>query len=277
MSAASKARLIAELRAQIAGLEAVHPSIDGDPKAARAVTLGAVRLDAALPDGGLKSGALHEVRAADYRGMGAGLGFAAALVTRCAEARPDAPVLWCEGGHTPFDVGHLYGPGLAAFGFAPERLIVVSPARAVDLLWTMEEALRLGAFAAVVGEIDGRVAQLDLTATRRLQLAAEESGTPAFLLTGHVAASASAAVTRWCVASAPSQMDEAEAAGFSALVGRPRWQVRLERCRGALTGALEAAWCVEWDARQRIFCDVPPAREAGDRDAGTVAPFMQAV
>lgn len=272
MSAASKARLIAGLRAQIAGLEAVHPSIDDETGTSRVVTLGAARLDAMLPGGGLKCGALHEVRAADYRDMGAGLGFAAALVTRCAEAMPDAPVLWCEGGHTPFDVGHLYGPGLAAFGFAPERLIVVSPARAVDLLWTMEEALRLGAFAAVVGEIDGRVAQLDLTATRRLQLAAEESGTPAFLLTGHVAASASAAVTRWCVTSAPSQAEGESLAGFSALVGRPRWQVRLERCRGALTGALETAWGVEWDARKCVFDDVLPMHEA----LGS-APLMQAV
>ena len=36
----------------------------------------------------------------------------------------------------------LYGPGLDAFGLAPERLLTVAAARRRDLLWAMEEALR---------------------------------------------------------------------------------------------------------------------------------------
>lgn len=272
MSAASKAGVIAELRARIAGFEAAPPRLDSHDARPGAVTFGAPAIDAALPGGGLKRGALHEVVAVEYRDMGAALGFAAALAARCAEAAPDAPVLWCEGGHAPFDAGALYGPGLAQFGLDPARLIIVLPPKEVDLLWTMEEALRLGAFAAVVGEIDGRAARLDLTATRRLQLAAEERGTPAFLLTGHESAGASAAVTRWRVGPAPSS-PVVEIEGLPGLIGRPRWHVRLERCRGArfavndMGETLDGEWLVEWDARTRTL------RDASDADAAsTISP-----
>ncbi|HEX7777383.1 MAG TPA: inducible mutagenesis protein A, partial [Parvibaculum sp.] len=161
---ASKAGLIAELRAHIAGVEASAARMATHGLKSGAVSLGAAEIDAALPGGGLRRDALHEVMAADYRDMGAAMGFLAALAARFAGASRQAPVLWCEGGHAPFDVGALYGPALAAFGLDPARLIVVSPAREVELLWTMEEALRLGAFAAVVGEIDGYASALDLTA-----------------------------------------------------------------------------------------------------------------
>ncbi|HEY4345884.1 MAG TPA: hypothetical protein VGN05_16150 [Parvibaculum sp.] len=262
MPEASKARVIAELRARLAGFEAVGARMDVPDRRSLAVPFGAPQIDGVLPGGGLKRAALHEVVAVDYRDMGAALGFAAALAARCADAAPDAPVLWCEGGHAPFDVGALYGPGLAEFGLDPARLIIVSPPKEVDLLWTMEEALRLGALAAVVGEIDGRAARLDLTATRRLQLAAEENNTPAFLLTGHGSAGASAAVTRWRVRPAPSS-PVVEIAGLADLIGRPRWHVRLERCRGAQGGTLDGEWTLEWDARTRRLRDATDADVAG--------------
>jgi protein ImuA len=266
MPEASKAEVIAELRARIADFETAGPRMDVPGEGSRAVTFGASSIDGVLPGGGLRHDALHEIAAVDYRDMGAALGFAAALAARCAEAAPDAPVLWCEGGHTPFDVGALYGPGLMAFGLDPARLIIVSPPRDIDLLWTMEEALRLGALAAVVGEIDGRAARLDLTSTRRLQLAAEEHTTPAFLLTGHESAGATAAVTRWRVGSAPSS-PTVEIAGLAGLIGRPRWHVRLERCRGArlaadMGGARDGEWIVEWDARTKMLHDASDADAA---------------
>jgi protein ImuA len=249
---ASKAGLIAELRARIAGVEASAVRMGAHGPSFGAVSLGAAELDAVLPGGGLRRDALHEVMAADYRDMGAAMGFLAALAARFADGSPQAPVLWCEGGHAPFDVGALYGPGLAPFGLDPARLIVVSPAREVELLWTMEEALRLGALAAVVGEIDGYASALDLTATRRLQLAAEEGGTPVLILTGHHSMGASAAATRWRIAAAPSR-PEREGQGTE-LIGRPRWQVTLDRCRGAEAGG---EWIVEWDARRRALDAVP--------------------
>ncbi len=272
-SETAKAGLIAELRSRIATLETGAMPIGPNASRPAVVSFGAASLDDALPGSGLACGALHEVRADDYRDMGASLGFAVALAARCAEAFSDAPVLWCEGARAPFDVGRFYGPGLAAFGLDPARLILVSPASPVDCLWTMEEALRLGAFAAVIGEIDGRLNALSLTATRRLQLMAEENGRPAFLLTGHGKASGtSAAVTRWVVKAAPSGPTVEDAA----LVGRPRWHTRLEKCRGTSAAAMSdlaaRAQCLEWDPRTRLFGDV------ADRRAAAIAPdFRQAV
>ena len=255
MSNAGKAEKIAALRRQIAGLSAVSDCAEKAETGPQVIGFGAPDMAAMLPGGGLSCGALHEVRASDYRDMSASIGFAAALAAGCARTFPDAPILWCESAQAPFDVGRLYGPGLAAFGLDPARLILVSPACVVDLLWTMEETLRSGAFAAVIGEIDGRAAALTLTATRRLHLAAEAGGRPALLLTGHASNGTSAAATRWRIASKPNATSTDEAR-----VGRLCWGVRLERCRTSQSDTLSAPvdrdWRVEWDAQQHMLCDV---------------------
>jgi len=256
MSRIRNAGLVAELRARIASCE-TPPS----RKEVRTVSLGANVLDEALPLGGLRRDALHEVAASDYSNMGAAMGFTTALVARFAEVSPLAPVLWCEGSHAPFDFGGLYGPGLASFGLDPARLVIVTPSRDVELLWTLEEALRLGAFAAVVGEIDAGARAFNLTATRRLQLAAEEGGAPALLLTGHQSVGASAAVTRWRVAAAPSPVDLPLRDRQMQFPGRPCWHVTLERCRGAERGA---SWSMEWD-RARLEFAAPRLKPAERR------------
>lgn len=255
------AGLIAELRAHIASFETAKRECS-----ARMISLGAVSIEDALPMGGLRRDALHEVAAATYGDMAAAMGFATALITRFAEASPMAPILWCEGSHAPFDVGGLYGPGLAAFGLDPARLIIVTPPRDVELLWTLEEALRLGAFAMVVGEIDAGSRAFDLTATRRLQLAAEDGGASALLLTGHQSGGSSAAATRWRIAAAPGSPGLRLEGHSMELVGRPRWKATLERCRGAEGGG---TWLVEWDVAQRKFSTLDrDPREAARRKEG---------
>ena len=72
----------------------------------------------------------------------------------------------------------LYGPALLQFGIDPMRLILVRTRRDSDALWAMEEGLRCSQIAAVVGELG----DISLTASRRLQLAAEETGVTAMLL-----------------------------------------------------------------------------------------------
>ncbi|NIJ41104.1 protein ImuA [Parvibaculum indicum] len=255
----SKAAIIADLKARIAACEA--PCAHGAEAAAPGpISLGHAALDAALPGGGLKRGGLHEVSAAEYRDMGAATGFLAALAVRCQQAAGNgmsggAPLLWCQLASPPFDTGPLYAPGLAGFGLDPARLILASPAKPVELLWVLEEALRAGALSGVVGEIDGRSATFDLTATRRLQLAAEETGTPVLLFTGHRRegeGGASAAVTRWTVGPAPGHVDPAEdffRRDFPGLVGSPCWHVRL----GKVRGGAPAAWHLRWKAAEGAF------------------------
>ena len=88
--------------------------------------------------------------------------------------------------------------GLAAFGLGPERLILVRAREGREVLWAMEEALGSGRAALVVGE----VRRLDWTASRRLQLAAENGATPALLVNGGDHEAAPGALTCWRVGAA---------------------------------------------------------------------------
>ena len=178
--------------------------------------------DASLIGTGLARGALHEVCAAS---PGSGVAFAAILLARCG-----GQVLWIT---TEQESNLVWPPGLLAFGLAPESLILARAARWPEALWAMEEALRcpaLGAAVLMVGSGQG----LDLTATRRLHLAAESGGVFGLLLRpeGAVSQGASAARTRWHIA--PLAGDTA-----------PRWRLTLLRQRG---GAPAGPWNVIFEA-----------------------------
>lgn len=175
-------------------------------------------VDASLPAGGSIGAGLHEVLGEDA----ARFGFIAALLSRRA-----GPILWCRiGGALP------HGPGIALFGLTPERLILLQAARPMDALWAMEEGLRCQRLAAVLGE---GVMPTPL-ACRRLQLAAEAGGMPAFvLLPPSARPPPSVALTRWRVAAMPGCPGDE--------VGRPRWKIALLRCRGGRMGE----WVLEWD------------------------------
>ena len=200
--------LLRTLRAHIRRLEGHAPQDDDAPNV---IALGAADIDGALPWGGLPRAALHEVLGND--GAAAG-GFCVALATRLAG---DAgSVLWCRRGHD------LHGPGLALFGLDPGRLIVARGHSGRDVLWAMEEGLRSGALAVVLGE----TRELAPTARRRLQLAAETGGVTGLLLRpGDGKMPPGAALTRWRIAAAPGTADG------------PRWRVELERCRGGMPAA----------------------------------------
>ena len=124
--------------------------------ALRALPLGPAALDDRLPGGGLSLSGLHEIAGerAEWDD-GAAAGFLAALLAKLAAARP-GPILWVA---SRLD---LYGLGLARFGLAPGRLILARAGGDAEALWAVEEGLRSGALAAVVGE----VAALERTAGR---------------------------------------------------------------------------------------------------------------
>ena len=223
--------VLAALKTRLRGLETAGGRGGGVP-------FGVAAIDRWLPGGGLPRIGVHEVLAA----RGSGAGFAAALAGRCRRDKPGA-VLWVA--RHP----ELYGPGLARFGLAPERLIVVAVEREADALWVLEEALRTRGLAAVVGELTA----LDLTAARRLQLAAEAGGgTGLVLRPAATAGGIGAACSRWRVRSMPG----------AARAAWTCWRLTLERCRG-VTG-VPPDWMVEWcDATG----DFALAAAPGDRPA----------
>lgn len=214
-------------------------------------------LDVALPGGGLAMGALHE-----FAGSGADIqhGAAAAMFAAGILARIEGKVLWVIEQHD------LFAPGLAAAGLHPDRVIYAQAGRH-DALLVMEDGLRHRGLAGVAAELSGRIS---LTASRRLQLAAEASGVTALLLrrpgpscrnAAAELAGANAAMTRWRIAAQPSAPPIPEAPDVPGL-GRANWRLDLLRNRGGQTGS----WIVEaCDASGRLdmvaaLADRPPAQ-----------------
>ena len=176
-------------------------------------------IDVRLPGGGLAKGALHEVAGG---GNGAVHGAAAALFAAGVMARTTGKILWCV---TRRD---LFAPAMAQAGLHPDRVVYAEVGDEPSVLACFEEGLRHGGLAGVVGE----VAKLSMTASRRLQLVAESSGTMAIAIRrwrrmteasdfGQPTASA----TRWRISALPSAPLPVPG------VGRPRWLVELIRAR----------------------------------------------
>jgi protein ImuA len=229
MPLGSRQAVLEELRARVAALERGG----GRRSGAETAPLGMAAIDGVLPGGGLPLGCVHEI--VGEGGSGAAAGFAAALLVRIARLPGGAgPVLWCP------SRPELYGPGLAALGVDPARLIVAHARARADLLWAAEEGLRCPALIAVVAEVSG----VGTKESRRFQLAAEAGGVTGFLLregghSGKERASSSTAlgVTAWRVAPAPREEGPGEGAP------RARWRLELMRCRGGGTGS----WVVDWN------------------------------
>lgn len=242
--------------AALAALRQTVRALEGEGRGHGRAALGDPGLDGLLPGGGLRLGAVHEVAPAAHFEGAAALGFALGLSVRALQSRAGA-MAWIQPRRREF--GAPYGPGLAGFGLAPERLWLVAPRKAQEALWATEEAVRAG-LGAVLAELSEEAA--DLVAARRLQLAAEQSGACLVLLRPCGAQPATGACTRWRVAATTSQAP----AWSAAALGPPRWRVRLERARGAL--GLQQDVQVEWRHATGGFHLVAPLAERAARAAG---------
>ena len=230
-----RAALLAGLRARIARLD---PGLAGFDTAGRATLPLSPELDAHLPWNGLPLAGLHEVLSAE---PGAAMGFAALLMARAQAALPGRSVLWIA------PEPDAYPPGLARLGLSAASLILVRAPRPADALWAAEEGLRCPAIGAVLtfGDVP------DLTAARRLQLAAETGGGIGLLLRPDDASPGpTSALTRWRLSATPSPQ-----AGPHHL-GEPAWEIALLRARGGRPGA----WVGEWDAARGELRTLAPAQ-----------------
>ncbi len=223
------------------------------PRAANTlIPLGPSGLDEALA-GGLPGATLHEAfTAAGTQDAAAATAFGLGLAVRFAK---DRPIVWIRQEFSDVEAGGPYGAGLAALGIDPDRIIVVRTGDPVLGLRAAGEALRCPALGAVLMEFWGRSKALDLTATRRLALAAENSGVTPVLVRLAAEPVPSAAMSRWSVAASPSQALEGNAPG------RPAFEIALLRHRAGLPGQ---TWIVEWDSEQRAFDDPAPLPRAVD-------------
>jgi protein ImuA len=206
--------------------------------------MGVPALDRHLPAQGMARGGLHDVSPLSHGDQPAAMGFALALaLRRLSDAQERRPLLWCRLQAQEREHGRLYGHGLERLGLPRHRFLTVSLKKPADLLWTMEEALKSGSVAAVIG--DAEAAHADLTITRRLSLAAASGKCAGILTFARPGAGATASHTRWTAATVPS----VSPAGDALAPGLARWNIELTRARGGRPGA----WIVEWHHAQSRF------------------------
>lgn len=147
------------------------------------------------------------------------------------------PVLWVQDARGR---DGLYAPGLAAF-LDPARIVLARPTGPLPVLQATEEALRSGAVPLVVAEL---AEAPDLTASRRLQLAAGTGGGRGLCLVPSGRLRTNAAETRWRAEPAPGADD-----------ARQRWEI-MKNKRGRM-----GTWEVRWTGR--AFAEIPVAETAG--------------
>jgi len=214
-------------------------------RAGKLFTLGAAVVDTKL-GGGLAYGRLHEVFADETDDGASAAGFAMMLALRAAG---DAmPILWLRQREAEARTGRIHAPGLAEIGLDPARFILGIAGDAALLLKAAGDSLRCTGLGTVVIEPWCSARALDLTLSRRLALAAEQSGVTALLLRTDAAPSPSAAQTRWKVRAAASSTLPANAPGMPAI------DITLLRHRGGPDGL---AWRLEWNRDQCSFREAP--------------------
>ncbi|MDQ2844126.1 MAG: hypothetical protein M3Y72_24420 [Acidobacteriota bacterium] len=196
-------------------------------------------VDRWMPHGGLPVGCIHEIKGASVTSA---LTFSSILSARIAGAQGNIVYISPD--------RSLHPLGLLPYGTRLDQFLLVFVRRSQDLAWAVMEALRCPQVSAVITVLDG----LDLTDSRRLQLAAENSGVTGFLLGHATSAPIAAPITRWKVTShvgKPGQrFDE------------PAWTLDLLYCRGGRPGS----WTIEW-RNQRLSTLSNPLATQTTREA----------
>jgi len=192
-----------------------------------AADVGLGPLKEAFPQGAFPLGAVHEFLSTGAEETSATAGFMAGMLSSLMGTK--GTLLWVSSRRT------LFPPALKAFGLAPDRFIFADIQRERDVLWAMDEALKCGALTAVVGEVH----ELSFTASRRLQLAVEQSHVTGFVLrhSRGRGINTTACVSRWRIAPLPGYIeDDMPGLGF------PQWNVELLKMRNGKTGSWNIVW-----------------------------------
>jgi protein ImuA len=217
---AERANIISQLQKDILLLQGYKPASNA------AVDVGLGPIKEAFPNHTFPLGAVHEFLSAGLEGAAATSGFIAGLLAGLMGGGGTS--LWVSSSRT------LFPPALRSFGIQPDRFIFIDLQKERHGLWAIEEALKCGALTAVVGEMQ----EISFTASRRLQLAVEQSQVTGFILRNNVRKpNTTACVSRWRITPLPSvSADDLPGIGF------PHWKVELLRIRNGRPGIWEIKW-----------------------------------
>jgi protein ImuA len=217
----TKADIIARLQRELLPLQGFKP-ITGSTS----VDVGLGRIKDAFPSGSFPLGAVHEFCCSSSEESASTGGFIAGIIGSLM--RNGGVSLWISCSRT------IFPPALKYFGIDPDKIIFIDLQKQRDVLWAMEEALKCDGLASVVAEIN----ELSFTASRRLQLAVEQSRVTGFILYNNFRKlNTTACLTRWKVTPLSSMfVDGMPGVGF------PRWNIELMKVRNGRPGV----WQIEW-------------------------------
>ena len=182
----------------------------------------------AFPNDSFPIGAIHEFITAGDQDVAATCGFVAGIISFLMQG--NEALIWISSSRTVFP------PALKSFGISPDKIIFIDLQKEKEVLWELEEALKCVGLSAVLCEMQ----ELNFNASRRLQLAVEQSGVTGFIIRRNPrSVNITACVTRWQVTSLQSELaDDLPGVGF------PRWNVELLKVRNGTPGK----WQIEFAA-----------------------------
>lgn len=239
----TKKEIISQLQKDLLLLQGFRP-----PSPA-AIHFGLGPVESAFPNAVFPTGAVHEFLSDTAEHAAATCGFITGLLAPLMQQ--GNACIWISTSRT------LFPPALKTFGIEPDQLIFIDLERDKDVLWAMEEALKCEGLAAVVGEIR----EIGFTASRRLQLAVEQSRVTGFILRNQPRnLNTIACIARWRITPLASEPHN-DMPG----VGFPRWHVELLRVRNGKPGA----WQLEWQGMFRPVTErIPVQAQAPVRKIG---------
>ena len=217
---ALKADIITQLKKDILALQGFRPLVHAQQK----IDLGTI--NHSFPHSTFPLGANHEFICNSKENLTASSGFIAGILSALLQ-RTGAGI-WISSSH------FIFPPALVSFGIEPSQLIFIYLRNQKEILWATEEALKCEGLTAVVSEISS----MDLSISRRLQLASEQSRVTGFFLRHKPKqVSTTVSVCRWQVQHLPGDTED----GLPG-VGFPKWQVELLKVRNGKPGG----WQLEW-------------------------------
>ena len=184
-------------------------------------------IDSCFPNGIFPLASIHEFLTGSAEDVAATSGFISCLLSS----------LMSKGGASVW-IGvsqAIFPAALKFFNVEPDKIIFINTRKPKELLWLVEEALKCEGLAAVIGEI----AELTFTASRRLQLAVEQSGVTGFLIRNNSRnINTNACTARWKISSDPSKITGDDIPG----IGFPAWNVELLKIRNGKPGSWQMQW-----------------------------------
>lgn len=220
LSSASKADILLQLQKEILSLQGFKPA-----NTATAGT-GLKSINDAFPNATFPLAAIHEFVATGMEEAAAASGFISILLSSIMQSGGTA--IWVGPART------IFPPALKQFGIQPEHIIFIELQKEKEIMWAVEEALKCSALSAVVGELP----ELSFTASRRLQLAVEQSQVTGFILRKNPRnLSTTTCIARWCISPMPSALvNDLPGVGF------PTWNVSLLKVRNGKPGNWQVKW-----------------------------------